>query len=163
MTPSLGTQRAGDVGVDARPAARSGTFLLGGDLPVHRLGFGATRLAPNALAGEPHGAEAEAVDGQVAPQEKGAAPGGGTSIKAGVAGGLSTEGRCHADVNTHVARLVPGTWSPMKRAGFTLIELLTVVVSIALVASLAISKLTHLKTRAHVGALTAGLATLVPN
>src|SRR5438034_8647938 len=36
------------------------------------------RLAPNALAGEPHRAEAEAVDGQVAPQEKGATPGGGT-------------------------------------------------------------------------------------
>ena len=44
MTPSLGTQLAGDAGVDARPAARSGTFLLGGDLPVHRLGFGAMRL-----------------------------------------------------------------------------------------------------------------------
>src|SRR2546422_11031382 len=95
-------------------------------------------------------AEAEAVDRQVAAQEKGAAPGGGTSINAGVAGGLSTEGRRHADVNTHVARLVPGTRSPMKRAGFTLIELLTVVVIIALVASIAIPKLTNLKTRAQV-------------
>src|SRR2546429_9820915 len=38
-------------------------------------------------------------------------------------------------IYTHVARLVPGTRSPMKRAGFTLIELLTVVVIIALVRS----------------------------
>ena len=53
MTPSLGTQRAGDVGVDARPAARSGTFLLGGDLPVHRLGFGAMRLTGKGIWGEP--------------------------------------------------------------------------------------------------------------
>ena len=53
MPPSLGTQRAGDVGVDARPAARSGTFLLGGDLPVHRLGFGAMRLTGKGIWGEP--------------------------------------------------------------------------------------------------------------
>src|SRR5437870_13512856 len=53
MTPSLGTQRAGDVGVDARSAARSGPFLLGGDLPVHRLGFGAMRLTGKGIWGEP--------------------------------------------------------------------------------------------------------------
>ena len=53
MTPSIGTQLAGDTGVDARPAARSGTFLLGGDLPVHRLGFGAMRLTGKGIWGEP--------------------------------------------------------------------------------------------------------------
>src|SRR5438132_14253466 len=53
MTPSIGTQVAGDAGVDARPAARSGTFLLGGDLPVHRLGFGAMRLTGKGIWGEP--------------------------------------------------------------------------------------------------------------
>src|SRR5260370_3974863 len=35
------------------PAARSGTFLLGGDLPVHRLGFGAMRLTGRGIWGEP--------------------------------------------------------------------------------------------------------------
>ena len=53
MTPSIGTQPAGDAGVDARPATRSGTFLLGGDLPVHRLGFGAMRLTGKGIWGEP--------------------------------------------------------------------------------------------------------------
>jgi pyridoxine 4-dehydrogenase len=53
MTPSLGTQPADNAGVDARPAARSGTFLLGGDLPVHRLGFGAMRLTGKGIWGEP--------------------------------------------------------------------------------------------------------------
>src|SRR2546425_303919 len=52
MTPSLGTQLAGNAGVDARSAARSGTFLLGGDLPVHRLGFGAMRLTGKGIWGE---------------------------------------------------------------------------------------------------------------
>jgi prepilin-type N-terminal cleavage/methylation domain-containing protein len=49
----------------------------------------------------------------------------------------------------------------MKRAGFTLIELLTVVVIIALVASIAIPKLTHLKTRAQVAAIKSDLRNLV--
>src|SRR5206468_12832555 len=40
-------------GVDARSAARGGTFLLGGDLPVHRLGFGAMRLTGKGIWGEP--------------------------------------------------------------------------------------------------------------
>jgi len=53
MIPSIGTQPAGDAGVDARPAGRSGTFLLGGDLPVHRLGFGAMRLTGKGIWGEP--------------------------------------------------------------------------------------------------------------
>jgi len=52
-TPSISTQPAGDAGVDARPAARSGTFLVGGDLPVHRLGFGAMRLTGRGIWGEP--------------------------------------------------------------------------------------------------------------
>ena len=44
------------------PAARSGTFLLGGDLPVHRLGFGAMRLTGPGIWGEPRDrAEAIAV------------------------------------------------------------------------------------------------------
>ena len=56
MTPSLGTQLAGSAGVDTRPAARSGTVLLGGDLPVHRLGFGAMRLTGKGIWGEPRDA-----------------------------------------------------------------------------------------------------------
>ena len=39
--------------VDATPAAKSGIFLLGGDLPVHRLGFGAMRLTGKGVWGEP--------------------------------------------------------------------------------------------------------------
>jgi aryl-alcohol dehydrogenase-like predicted oxidoreductase len=34
-------------------AAESGTFLLGGDLPVHRLGFGAMRITGNGVWGPP--------------------------------------------------------------------------------------------------------------
>jgi hypothetical protein len=30
--------------IETLNAAQSGTFLLGGDLPVHRLGFGAMRI-----------------------------------------------------------------------------------------------------------------------
>jgi pyridoxine 4-dehydrogenase len=40
-------------------AARSGTFMLGGDLPVHRLGFGAMRITGRGIWGEPRD-EAEA-------------------------------------------------------------------------------------------------------
>src|SRR5256884_2129211 len=36
-----------------RPAARSGTFVIGGDLPVHRLGFGAMRITGKGIWGEP--------------------------------------------------------------------------------------------------------------
>ena len=45
-----------------RPAARSGTFVIGGDLPVHRLGFGAMRITGKGIWGEPRDhAEAIAV------------------------------------------------------------------------------------------------------
>lgn len=36
-----------------RPAARSGTFKIGGDLPVVRLGFGAMRITGRGIWGEP--------------------------------------------------------------------------------------------------------------
>jgi pyridoxine 4-dehydrogenase len=35
------------------PAAKSGTFLIGGDLSVHRLGFGAMRITGKGVWGEP--------------------------------------------------------------------------------------------------------------
>jgi pyridoxine 4-dehydrogenase len=38
---------------DPQPASRSGTFAIGGDLPVHRLGFGAMRLTGPGVWGEP--------------------------------------------------------------------------------------------------------------
>jgi pyridoxine 4-dehydrogenase len=38
---------------DLPPAAASGRFLLGGDLPVHRLGFGAMRITGPGIWGEP--------------------------------------------------------------------------------------------------------------
>jgi len=38
---------------DLRPAARSGTFTIGGDLPVHRLGFGAMRITGQGIWGPP--------------------------------------------------------------------------------------------------------------
>ena len=34
-------------------AKESGTFLLGGELPIHRLGFGAMRLTGPEIWGEP--------------------------------------------------------------------------------------------------------------
>jgi pyridoxine 4-dehydrogenase len=41
-------------GIDMNgPAAASGTFNLGGDLPVHRLGFGAMRITGKGIWGEP--------------------------------------------------------------------------------------------------------------
>jgi len=36
-----------------QPAAQSGIFKIGGDTPVHRLGFGAMRLTGNGVWGEP--------------------------------------------------------------------------------------------------------------
>ncbi|MEA2694143.1 MAG: pyridoxine 4-dehydrogenase, partial [Acidobacteriota bacterium] len=38
---------------EAQPAARSGGFALGGDLPVHRLGFGTMQLTGAGVWGEP--------------------------------------------------------------------------------------------------------------
>jgi len=38
---------------DPQPATRSGTFAIGGDLPVRRLGFGAMRLTGPGVWGEP--------------------------------------------------------------------------------------------------------------
>jgi aryl-alcohol dehydrogenase-like predicted oxidoreductase len=38
---------------DNQPAAKSGTFSIGGDLPVHRLGFGAMRITGEGVWGEP--------------------------------------------------------------------------------------------------------------
>jgi pyridoxine 4-dehydrogenase len=38
---------------DPQPATRSGTFAVGGDLPVRRLGFGAMRLTGPGVWGEP--------------------------------------------------------------------------------------------------------------
>jgi pyridoxine 4-dehydrogenase len=38
---------------DPAPATRSGTFVIGGDLPVHRLGFGAMRITGAGIWGEP--------------------------------------------------------------------------------------------------------------
>jgi pyridoxine 4-dehydrogenase len=39
--------------VGDRPPAASGTFALGGHLPVHRLGFGAIQLTGPGVWGEP--------------------------------------------------------------------------------------------------------------
>ncbi|WP_280243697.1 aldo/keto reductase [Nocardia abscessus] len=39
--------------LDAQPAAASGTFAIGGDLPVHRLGYGAMRLTGPGVWGDP--------------------------------------------------------------------------------------------------------------
>ncbi|HSB20176.1 MAG TPA: aldo/keto reductase [Anaeromyxobacteraceae bacterium] len=46
-----GGSRAAEGG--GEPAARAGTFLLGGDLPVHRMGFGAMRITGPGIWGEP--------------------------------------------------------------------------------------------------------------
>ena len=37
----------------SRPATHSGSFSIGGDLPVYRLGFGSMRLTGNGIWGEP--------------------------------------------------------------------------------------------------------------
>lgn len=42
-----------DSGTDVRVAAASGTFVIGGDLPVHRLGFGAMQLTGDGHWGPP--------------------------------------------------------------------------------------------------------------
>jgi len=47
---SSSTEASGDV---AKPATRSGTFQIGGELPVTRLGFGAMRITGKGIWGEP--------------------------------------------------------------------------------------------------------------
>src|SRR4051812_36249474 len=37
----------------SQPAAQSGRFVIGGDLPVHRLGFGAMQITGPGVWGEP--------------------------------------------------------------------------------------------------------------
>jgi|SRR5580658_4529768 pyridoxine 4-dehydrogenase len=62
MTPSsrsAGVRRRSSLGklrpvtANERPAAASGTFLLGGDLPITRLGFGAMRITGPGIWGDP--------------------------------------------------------------------------------------------------------------
>lgn len=49
-------------GAETKPALASGTFKIGGDLPVHRLGFGAMQITGSGVWGEPADpAEAKAV------------------------------------------------------------------------------------------------------
>ncbi len=47
------TRSAPAVSVQKRPATKSGTFAIGGDLPVHRLGYGAMQLTGPGVWGEP--------------------------------------------------------------------------------------------------------------
>ncbi len=47
------TKQTAAVSSDKTPAAKSGTFAIGGDLPVHRLGFGAMQLTGPGVWGEP--------------------------------------------------------------------------------------------------------------
>jgi|SRR5436190_6708313 len=39
--------------IDSQPAVRSGTYKIGGDFPVHRLGFGAMQITGPGIWGEP--------------------------------------------------------------------------------------------------------------
>jgi pyridoxine 4-dehydrogenase len=48
MTPAPGEQSP-----SALPAAQSGEFLIGGDLRIHRLGYGAMRITGKGIWGEP--------------------------------------------------------------------------------------------------------------
>ena len=48
MTTAAGTQPQGEL-----PAAKSGEFEIGGDLRVHRLGYGAMRITGKGIWGEP--------------------------------------------------------------------------------------------------------------
>ena len=47
------TEPAPMAGAHKRPATKSGTFAIGGDLPVHRLGYGAMQLTGPGVWGEP--------------------------------------------------------------------------------------------------------------
>src|SRR5271156_1421068 len=48
MTPATGEQSQASL-----PAAKSGEFLIGGDLRIHRLGYGAMRITGKGIWGEP--------------------------------------------------------------------------------------------------------------
>jgi aryl-alcohol dehydrogenase-like predicted oxidoreductase len=48
MTPATGEQSQASL-----PAAQSGEFLIGGDLRIHRLGYGAMRITGKGIWGEP--------------------------------------------------------------------------------------------------------------
>jgi pyridoxine 4-dehydrogenase len=48
MTPAAGEQSQASL-----PAAQSGEFLIGGDLRIHRLGYGAMRITGKGIWGEP--------------------------------------------------------------------------------------------------------------
>src|SRR2546426_11999901 len=47
------TAKAHPRSTNTRPAEASGTFLIGGDIPVRRLGFGAMQLTGDGVWGEP--------------------------------------------------------------------------------------------------------------
>jgi len=47
------TEPVPTVSAHKKPATRSGTFAIGGDLPVHRLGYGAMQLTGPGVWGEP--------------------------------------------------------------------------------------------------------------
>src|SRR5213078_4806736 len=47
------TGKAHSRSTNTRPAEASGTFLIGGDIPVRRLGFGAMQLTGDGVWGEP--------------------------------------------------------------------------------------------------------------
>src|SRR5207244_12343876 len=47
------TAKAHSRSTNTRPAEASGTFLIGGDIPVRRLGFGAMQLTGRGVWGEP--------------------------------------------------------------------------------------------------------------
>src|SRR5262245_38397275 len=53
----MGTKRkpaaASKQSVEVKPATKAGEFLIGGKLPIHRLGFGAMRITGKGVWGEP--------------------------------------------------------------------------------------------------------------
>jgi pyridoxine 4-dehydrogenase len=52
-TSQKSTQRSTHSPVDRKPALASGEFLIGGNLPVYRLGFGAMQITGKGIWGEP--------------------------------------------------------------------------------------------------------------
>jgi aryl-alcohol dehydrogenase-like predicted oxidoreductase len=53
MGPASKTVSDGTARANSQPAVKSGTFRIGGNLPVRRLGFGAMRLTGEGIWGEP--------------------------------------------------------------------------------------------------------------